>query len=116
MKNTSKLSILVLALMVFGLLTTSCKKDEDETITITETNIIGTWENTEKNITLIIDENNVGVYESDYYSNPPKAISWSITSSNQLDVSDGGTFAQTYQMNNETTLEDVWGATILTKK
>lgn len=120
MKSIKRITLLTtISLLVFSLFigTTSCKKDEEEeTITITETNVVGTWVNTSENITLIIAEENIGTYESDYYSDPAKDISWSITSSNQLDVHDNGLFAQTYQMNDKSTLEDVWGGTILTKQ
>lgn len=119
MKKVSKSVLFSLAMltMVFSLVFTSCSKDEedeDSSITITEENVIGTWENSEKGIKLVVVEGGSATYTSENYPDG-KACSWYISDWGWLDVS-AGLFAKIFTMPSENELKDDSTGDILTKQ
>lgn len=117
MKKANIVVLLVIGVVMAGMLS-SCNKDDgdgDSGITITNEIILGTWENTSENISLVISEDGIGLYTSEYYSNPSEVIAWEANGS-KLEVQGTGTFAQTYVLKTETTLENYYSGKQLTKK
>lgn len=106
----------VLLTMVFSLAFTSCNKDDDEdnSIPLTEENVLGTWENTEEGVTLLVVEEGGATYTSADYPDG-KACSWYISKWGWLDVS-AGLFVKTFTMPAENQLKDGSTGIILTKK
>lgn len=105
------------ASIALSIVFTSCSKDDNSssTITMTQEKIVGTWENTDMNITLVIASTGTGTYTSDYYSNPSEIITWSISDEKYLDIQGTGLFSQMYKLNSDTKLEDIFSGTVLTK-
>ena len=109
--------MMVMVSIALSVVFTSCDKDDDgsSSITMTKTNVVGTWENSAKNITLVISATGTGSYTSDYYSDS-ESITWGIANEKHLEISGTGLFCQTYKLKSATQLEDIFMGTVLTKK
>ncbi len=116
MKKVSKsvlLSIAILA-MACSLVFTGCSKDDDDKVKMTKENVLGTWENAEKNITLVVIEGGSATYTNDDFPDG-RSCSWYVSNWGWLDVSDG-LFVKIFTMVSETKLKDDSTGDILTKK
>ena len=118
MKKVSKSVLFSLAMltMVFSLALTSCSSDEndEDSVKITEENVVGTWANAEKNITLVVAEDGSASYTNDDYPDG-KVCSWYISDWGWLDVS-SGLFVKIFTLKSETELKDDSTGDILKKQ
>ena len=118
MKKVSKSLLLTMAMfsIALTLVFTGCSSDEndEDSVTITAENVLGTWENTEENVKLVVAEDGIATYTSDDYPDG-KACSWYISDFGWLDVS-AGLFVKIFTMKSETELKDDSSGVILTKK
>jgi|GEM_PF-2538258 len=120
MKKVSKqflLSMVAMLSISLGVLFTGCSDDDDSgSIKMTTDNVVGTWKNVDKNLTLVISATGTGTYTSDYYSNPSESITWEVSGEKYLDIQGTGLFSQTYKLKSKDKLEDIFLGNVLTKQ
>jgi hypothetical protein len=118
--NLKSFFMISVVLILFSQSFTSCKKDDDSSddkgLKITKENVMGTWVNVDKGITLVISESGAIFTET---GKTPRSCSWGIGTNtligDYVEISQG-LFVRSYRLKTKTSLLNISNDNILTKQ